>query len=147
MQKNFLPANYCWNNFGKKRELYSLPARSRGLGISLFSEKTYNELENSLSIAVSLVALIITQDTSLPYADEIKEASKIITKRKTEQLTNNSSKTEVNLGPNTKTAIIQAKEKGDSSWLTLLPLTEHGFTLAKNKFRDAIHLPYNKKWS
>ena len=36
-------------------------------------------MENSLTITVPLVALIITQDASLPNVDEIQETTKIIT--------------------------------------------------------------------
>ena len=35
-----------------------------------------------------------------------------------------------------------AREKGASSWLTALPLEEHGFALHKTAFRDAIALRY-----
>ena len=97
-----------------------------------------------LTITTLLVALIITQGTSLPNAAEIKEATKIITQRKIEQLTNKSSKIEANLDPDTKRAVTQAKEKGASSWWTVLRIEEHGFTLTKSEFRDAIHLRYNK---
>ena len=128
----------------KERDLYSLPVQSGGLGIPLFSEKTCNGKEKSLIITTPLVNLIITQGTSLPNAAEIKEATKIITQRKTEQFTNKSSKIEANLGPDTKRAVTQAKKKGTSCWLTVLPIEEHGFTLTKNEFRGAIHLPYNK---
>ena len=65
-----------------------MPVRSGGLAIPLFSEKTCNELKNSLTITALLLALIITQGTNLPNAAKIKEAYKIITQRKTEQLTN-----------------------------------------------------------
>ena len=102
-----------------------MSVRSRGLGIPVFSEKTCNELENSLTITAPLIALIITQGTSLPNEAEIKKATKIITQRKTEQLTNKSSKIEANLDPDTKRGVTQAKEKGASSWLTVLTvLTE-----------------------
>ena len=100
--------------FLKKKELYSFPARSGGLGIPLFSEKTCNEIENSLTITAPLVALI-TQGTSLPNAAEIKEATKVIAQRRTEQLTKKSSKIEANLDHDTKTAGSLAKEKGASS--------------------------------
>ena len=100
--------------FLKKKELYSFPARSGGLGIPLFSEKTCNEIENSLTITAPLVALI-TQGTSLPNAAEIKEATKIIAQRKTEQLINKLSKIEANLDPDIKRAVTEAKEKGASS--------------------------------
>ena len=54
------------------------------------------------------------------------------------------SKIETNLHPDTKRAVTQAKEKGASSWFTIQPIEEHGFTLTKNEFTDAIHLHYNK---
>ena len=33
-------------------------------------------------------------------------------------------------------------EKGASTWLTVLPLTDHGFTLHKSAFQDALALRY-----
>ena len=36
-----------------------------------------------------------------------------------------------------------ASEKGASSWLTALPIDEHGFALHKGAFRDALSLRYN----
>ena len=92
VQNFLLPAIIGEIIFEKERELYSLPIRSGGLGFPVFSEKTCNELENSLTITAPLVALIITQGISLPNSAEIKEATKIITQRKTEQPTNKSSK-------------------------------------------------------
>ena len=35
-----------------------------------------------------------------------------------------------------------ASEKGSSTWLTVLPLSEHGFTLHKGAFHDALALRY-----
>ena len=42
-------------------------------------------------------------------------------------------------------AVLQAKEKGASSWLTLIYLDEHGFALNKAEFRDALSIRYNKR--
>ena len=39
-------------------------------------------------------------------------------------------------------AVVLAKQKGASSWLTTLLLTEHGFTLHKTAFHDALALRY-----
>ena len=36
-----------------------------------------------------------------------------------------------------------ASEKGASSWLSVLPIAEHGFYLHKGEFRDALRLRYN----
>ena len=41
-----------------------------------------------------------------------------------------------------KKAVDLAKVKGASTWLTVLPLTEHGFTLHKSAFHDALALRY-----
>ena len=49
-----------------ERQLYSLPARSGGLGISVFSEKVKNDFGNSVYITAPLVALIVTQEETLP---------------------------------------------------------------------------------
>ena len=39
-------------------------------------------------------------------------------------------------------AINLAKEKGASTWLTVLPIEEFGYCLYKSAFRDAISLRY-----
>ena len=39
----------------------------------------------------------------------------------------------------------QLKEKGASSWLSALPLQEHGLVLNKSEFRDALAIRYNQK--
>ena len=41
-----------------------------------------------------------------------------------------------------QSALDLAKEKGASTWLTALPLAEHGFTLHKGAFRDDLALRY-----
>ena len=99
--KIFSTSHYCETISEKERGLYSLPLWSEGLSTPLFSEKTCNEIENWLTITAPLVALIVTQGTSLPKVAEIKEATKITTQRKMKPLTNKSSKIEVNLDPDT----------------------------------------------
>ena len=42
-------------------------------------------------------------------------------------------------------AVLQAKEKGASSWFTVIPLQEHGFALNKAEFREALSIRYNKQ--
>ena len=43
---------------------------------------------------------------------------------------------------NMKLAMDLAKEKGASSWLSVLPIDEFGFFLHKGAFRDAVALRY-----
>ena len=44
-----------------------------------------------------------------------------------------------------KRAINQARDKGSSHWLSVLPVEDQGFKLNKGKFRDALRLRYNKQ--
>ena len=39
-------------------------------------------------------------------------------------------------------SVLLSGESGSSSWLTALPLSEHGFALHKGAFRDALCLRY-----
>ena len=41
-----------------------------------------------------------------------------------------------------KLAVDLAKEKGASSWFTVLPIEEFGFSLHKGAFRDVVALRY-----
>ena len=49
------------------------------------------------------------------------------------------------LPPNLQKAMTLTMEKGASTWLTVLPLAEQGFTLHKSAFQDALALRYG--WS
>ena len=58
-----------------------------------------------------------------------------------------SEKTEANeiankLPPNLQRAMEVSSEKGASTWLNTLPIADHGFTLHKGAFRDALCLRY-----
>ena len=90
-----------------------------------------------MTITDLLVALIITQGRSVPNAAKIKKATKIITQRNTEQLTNKSTKIEANLDPDTKRAVTQAKEKGASSWFTVIPMRCNSLTVQQNVKRNS----------
>ena len=48
-----------------------------------------------------------------------------------------------NLNPTLTRAMELAQEKGASSWLTVLPIREHGFVLHKSTFKDALALRYD----
>ena len=60
---------------------------------------------------------------------------------KNEELQNIDSKLDVKL----TRVVDQNREKGASSWLTVLPLKDQGFNLNKDEFRDALSLRYNRQ--
>ena len=46
------------------------------------------------------------------------------------------------LSSSLRRSVLLSGESGSSSWLTALPLSEHGFALHKGAFRDALCLQY-----
>ncbi len=73
--------------------------------------------------------------------EDIREARKNI--RKANRLRDISAAKDLEkvLTNDQKRQISHAKEKGASSWLTVLPIEEHGFFLNKGEFRDSLHVP------
>ena len=65
-----------------------------------------------------------------------------VQKSKNDRLNNLLHEVENTLMPEQNRAAKQAKQKDASSWL--IPLEDHGFTLTKGEFRDALALRYNK---
>ena len=122
-----------------------MPARSGGLGIPVFSEKAENDFDNSVYITAPLVALIVTQEEKLPNNEIVSEQIATIKRNTSNQLSEKVNRIESELLPDTKRAVLQTKEKGASSWLTVIPIQEHGFTLTKSEFRDALRIRYNKQ--
>ena len=54
----------------------------------------------------------------------------------------NASELRESLPSNLQKSLTICSEKGTSSWLSALPITEHGFALHKGAFRDALCLRY-----
>jgi hypothetical protein len=118
-----------------------LLARFGGLDHSKRSSTFY---ENSRSITVPIVNVIIDQSRVSP--PEIKKAE-INAKNHTHNVRRRHEKVEGNLiaarlPPNLQTAIEVSSEKGASTWLTALPLSDYGFNLHKGAFCDALCLNY-----
>ena len=51
-------------------------------------------------------------------------------------------KEELSSAPQLQRSILAASEEGAPAWLTTLPIAEHGFSLHKGAFRDALALRY-----
>ncbi len=88
----------------------------------------------------------LVTEQSHEYPTECKEsqqqAKRDVHNTKRDQSKASASTLGHNLNPPLKRAMALAQEKGDSSWLTALPIEEHGFTLHKSAFRDALALRY-----
>ena len=122
----------------------ALPARLGGLGIGIPSQKSDDAFNASLLVTAPLRQLIHSRDTTYSYqalADQMSAKADIQRKRR-EQATAEANNLRGELTPALQKAMDLARERGSSSWLTALPLGEHGFSLHKGAFADALDLRY-----
>lgn len=116
----------------QERSLLALPARLGGLDIRFLADSSQDHYLASREVTKPLVEV---------WAEQISAKSTIKSKRRI-LLDEVATNVRVSLSPPLQLAMDLSREKGASSWLTVLPLEEHGFTLHKQAFRDAIALRY-----
>ena len=125
-------------------KLFALPARLSGLGLSIPSRSATLELHSSLLVTSILCDHILSQDYE--YGREIitkqLEAKTLVRQEKNAKTSTDAEEVCELLPASLWRAIDLAKEKGSSTWLTALPLVEHGFALHKGAFHDALALRY-----
>ena len=128
-----------------ERQILSLPVRFGGLGLANPTETAHREYEASCIITEDLVHLILNQEQDLSLLDTelisekvnaLKSAKNALHTQKFEEI-----KTNIN-DENLKRCLDFSREKGSGAWLTALPLKDHGFSLNKQEFRDAVCLRY-----
>ena len=124
--------------------LFALPARLGGLGITIPSKQADQEHQSSLLITSALYDHIIFQDEDYGYDIIAKQLESKATVRQQTKEKNSKDAHDLTalLSDSLRRSVNLAKEKGSSSWLTALPLTEQGFTLHKGAFHDALALRY-----
>ena len=147
IRHEFIPAvtggHLCSDN---ERELLSLPTRFGGLNISIFPEESQFEYDYSKSVTKTLVDSIVNQEFEATYDQDsiLKAKSKVRSSRETRSKNKLNACREHMSEKHLKINNIN-QQKGVSNWLTVLPLSEHGFVLNKQEFWDAIRLRYG--WS
>ena len=124
--------------------LFALPARLGGLGIRIPSKIADNELHSSLLITLPLNNQIL--DHKREYSYEIiaeQQHNKASTRIKNRERSAREADVLYDQLPfSLQRAVDFARERGASTWLTVLPLTDHGFTLHRSDFHDAMALRY-----
>ena len=124
--------------------LFALPARLGGLGIRIPSETAASELQSSLLVTSSLKDHILDQDREYGHniiTDQLQKKA-TINRLNRERGVRAADDLYSQLSDSLQRAVNLAKEKGASTWLTVLPLTDHGFALHKSAFHDALALRY-----
>ena len=124
--------------------LFALPARHGGLGIRIPSKIADRELQSSQKITLSLKDHILDQDREYGYDIISAQLQNKANVSKDNKKKNQEEADEIyrQLPDRLQKAVDLAQAKGASTWLTVLPLTEHGFTLHKSAFLDALALRY-----
>ena len=113
--------------------------------MSKLEERIQSEYDTSKAMTTPLVAIIIMQRSNLlPDPDECSKIRSEIKAAKKAESDRKSTIMEGKLPELTLRSVKQAKEKGASSWLSVLPLKDQGFSLHKGKLRDALAIRYNR---
>ena len=127
-----------------ERQWFSLPARKGGLGILVPSEVSDFFYENSKNLTVELVHKIVNQKqphTDLPDFNQ-RQTKTIIQAAKAQRVEDKLTYVRSTLNPQKNKILEATMEKGASSWLTALPIKDHGFYLNKQEFWDSVKIRY-----
>ena len=128
----------------QERTLFVLPARLGGLGVGIPSIDAAREFRSSSLITSSLCDHILSQDPEhgLEVVEKQLEAKAQVRRENRERTSTQATETRQCLPGSLQRAIDFASEKGASTWLTALPLMDHGFALHKRGFHDALAIRY-----
>ena len=145
IQETFIPALLGRHVSDIERKILSLPVRFGGLGLLNPVETAEREFIASKKVTENLANLILNQEQDISLYDEeatnsilkeIQSQKETFLKQKFQDLASSISDSHL------KRCLTLNQEKGSGSWLTALPLKDHGFCLNKQEFRDAICLRY-----
>ena len=115
-----------------------------GLGITIPSMQADQEHQSSLLVTSALQDHILLQDEAYGYeiiAEQL-DSKAIVRNKNKEKHSKAAGDLLEHLPDNLQRSVKLASEKGSSTWLTVLPLSEHGFALHKGAFHDALALRY-----
>ena len=145
IRHNLLPAltgRTGLNNL--ERNLLELPARLGGLGIMNPTKNAEVHHNSSLRITAPLTTLILRQEKGCSRDINVVQATikKSVKSERRRVQTDEARSLHDELPPKLQRAMDLGSEKGASSWLMTLPITEHNFPQHKGSFRDALCIRY-----
>ena len=127
-----------------EREVFALPPRLGGLGLKNPITRALEEFSASVKVAGPLKSLIMEKTWEIPIEtlEKQRDAKNEISRNRRRTEAEIASQLKSSLPSALQHSMTLAQEKGASSWLTALPISEFGFTLHKGAFRDALCLRY-----
>ena len=144
IESKFIPALLGRHLSPLERDIVALPLRHGGLGIVKPSEIATDEYERSQKITDPLVSIIVDQIMSLQNYNSrnIDQLKLEVKDKKEENYRIKFLELSEQLPAESRSSLVQAKERGASAWLSALPLESQGYVLNKREFRDAVSLRY-----
>ena len=147
IRNKFIPAitggHICSKN---EQQLLSLPTPYGGLAIQVFYELVETEFENSCKITSEFTPLIINQSSQYNINErKAKQLKQDIKRIKESNYKSCLQELIVQMDEKEKQLVKISTEKGLSNWLTMLPITKHGFELSKQQFWDSVRLRYGSE--
>ena len=142
--KEFIPAvtGKCVSDL--ERDLLTLPARMGGIGLCNPSANANFEFDSSIQVTSALVQEIIEQQTHfrVTVVSAQRQAKANVMSLRCQRLVSKQPILIPPLPADLHRIVSLSREKGTSSWLSILPIEEHGFAFHKGAFRDALCLHY-----
>ena len=127
----------------KERNSLGSSVRYGGLRTKSQVSSSSNAFTFSKQLTLHLVELIISQSMNEIVDKEKLVMTKRNIKRSNRARQSNAAESCYNtLSQAKKRCLDLASERGSSSWLSVLPIEEHGYYLNKGEFRDALRLCY-----
>ena len=125
------------------RDLLAFPVRLGEMGITNPISSSIHVYKASIDLTSPLVADIVSQNQDkIVDIYKVKEIKSAIRQSNRARQTHQADIVYDKLSSQLKRHVDLAKEKAASSWLSVLPLDDHGFSLNKGAFRDAVCLRY-----
>ena len=122
--------------------MLALPARLGGLAITIPSMTAESEHKASLDLTASLVSCIKQKTNHQMSTGDMRQIKVNLRQKRVSCESERAKQITQQLPEPLRYTVQLASEKGASSWLTALPVQEHGFSLHKGTFRDVLSLRY-----
>ena len=126
------------------RQLVTLTPAQGGLGVPDLRFEAPQQFAASTSITAPHVDSITTQSMLMVAGEnsteELKRQHQAL---KTASVKSRMESIDSTLPSDLLRSVNQSRDKGASSWLTAVPLVDHGLVLNEQEFRDSLGLKYN----
>ena len=144
IRQKFIPAIIGRQVNDIERQIFTLPVRLGGLGISNPVLKADEQFSASMSITKELQTLIKDQEATLDKYNATLVHYNIGLHKSVndDKLKAEATDIKEKLSEPAARSMSLAQEKGAGAWLTVLPLQNLGFVLNKEEFRDGLRLRY-----